>query len=44
MGYFDYLDMIEVVSAIEIALYKNGYNVEMGKGVKKAQEIYINNV
>ncbi len=44
MGYFDYLDMIEVISAVEIGLYKNGYKVELGKGVKKAQEIYINNV
>lgn len=44
MGYFDYLDMIEVISAIEIALYRNGYKVDLGKGVKKAQEIYINSV
>ncbi|WP_028950101.1 pyridoxal-phosphate-dependent aminotransferase family protein [Sulfurihydrogenibium subterraneum] len=44
MGYFDYLDMIEVISAIEIALYKNGYKVDLGKGVKKAQEIYINSL
>lgn len=43
MGYFDYLDMIEVISAIEIALYKMGYNIELGKGVRKAQEIYIKN-
>lgn len=44
MGYFDYLDMIDVISAIEIGLYKNGYKVELGKGIKKAQEIYINNI
>lgn len=43
MGYFDYLDMIEVISAIEIGLYKMGYNIELGKGVKKAQEIFIKN-
>lgn len=44
MGYFDYLDMIEVISAIEITLYKMGYSLELGKGVRKAQEIYIKNI
>lgn len=44
MGYFDYLDMIEVISAVEITLYKMGYKVELGKGVKKAQEILLNNL
>lgn len=44
MGYFDYLDMIEVISAIEITLHKMGYKVELGKGVKRAQEILTNNL
>ncbi|MEJ5172512.1 MAG: alanine--glyoxylate aminotransferase family protein, partial [Hydrogenothermaceae bacterium] len=44
MGYFDYLDMIEVISAVEITLNRMGYKVELGKGVKKAQEILINNL
>ncbi len=44
MGYFDYLDMIEVISAIEIGLYKMGYKIELGKAVRKAQEIYLKEV
>lgn len=44
MGYFDYLDMIEVISGIEITLSKSGYRVDLGKGVKKAQEILLNNI
>ena len=44
MGYFDYLDMIEVIAAVEITLNKMGYKVELGKGVRKAQEVYLNNI
>jgi len=44
MGYFDYLDIIEVIAAVEITLNKMGYKVELGKGVRKAQEVYLNNI
>ncbi|WP_456400103.1 pyridoxal-phosphate-dependent aminotransferase family protein [Persephonella sp.] len=44
MGYFDFMDVIQVISALEIALYRMGYNVEIGKGVKKAQEILIEKI
>ena len=39
MGYFDIMDMIQLVAGLELALNKVGYKVELGRGVKKAQEI-----
>lgn len=39
MGYFDIMDMLQLIAGLEIALNKMGYKVEFGKGVKKAQEI-----
>ncbi|RMA93025.1 pyridoxal-phosphate-dependent aminotransferase family protein [Hydrogenothermus marinus] len=39
MGYFDFMDMIQVIAGLEIALQKIGYPVEFGKAVSKAQEI-----
>lgn len=39
MGYFDIMDMLQLIAGLEIALNKMGYKVELGKGVKKAQEI-----
>ena len=44
MGYFDFMDMIQVIAGIEMALIKRGYPVEAGKGVKKAQEVIIGNI
>ncbi|MBN2721047.1 MAG: alanine--glyoxylate aminotransferase family protein [Proteobacteria bacterium] len=42
MGYLDGLDMITAVAAVEITLKDLGWNVELGAGVKKAQEILTN--
>ncbi|NPA51730.1 MAG: alanine--glyoxylate aminotransferase family protein [Aquificae bacterium] len=39
MGYFDVMDMIQVIAGVEFALLKTGVPVELGKGVKKAQQI-----
>ncbi len=39
MGYFDVMDVIQIIAGVEFALFKIGYHIEMGKGVKKAQEI-----
>ncbi len=39
MGYFDVMDIVQVIAGVEFALKKIGYSVELGKGVKKAQEI-----
>ncbi|MDQ7056016.1 MAG: hypothetical protein Q9M89_05935 [Persephonella sp.] len=44
MGYFDFNDVIQVISGLEMALYKIGLNVELGKGVIKAQEVIVNNI
>ncbi len=44
MGYFDFMDIIQVIGALEIVLSKMGYPVELGKGVKKAQEIVLENL
>ena len=44
MGYFDFNDVIQVIAGLELALVKVGYPVELGKGVKKAQEIILKNI
>jgi len=41
MGYFDFMDVVQIISGLEIALKKIGYPVELGKGVSKAQEIVM---
>ena len=41
LGYYDFLDLISVVTALEIALVKLGQKVELGAGVKAAEEIYL---
>ncbi|NPA58353.1 MAG: alanine--glyoxylate aminotransferase family protein, partial [Aquificae bacterium] len=44
MGYFDFNDVLQVIAGLEMALAKEGYPVELGKGVKKAQEIILNGI
>lgn len=44
MGYCDALDILTVLSALEIALVKTGVNIQLGAGVKAAQEVYIQHV
>ena len=44
MGYFDFMDMVQVIAGLEMALNKIGFEVELGKGVKKAQEIFLQNM
>jgi aspartate aminotransferase-like enzyme len=41
LGYYDFLDLISVVTALEIALVKLGQKVELGAGVKAAEEVYL---
>jgi aspartate aminotransferase-like enzyme len=41
LGYYDFLDLISVVTAVEIALVKLGHKVELGAGVKAAEEVYL---
>lgn len=39
MGYSDTFDIIIVISALEMALVNSGYNLELGKGIKAAEEV-----
>lgn len=42
LGYIRELDIIAVLAALEITLTQFGFNVELGVGVKKAQEFLVN--
>jgi aspartate aminotransferase-like enzyme len=39
LGYYDPMDIVSVLSAVEITLVKNGYKLEMGKGVGAALKV-----
>ncbi len=41
LGFFDELDMITVLSAVELTLKKLGHNLELGKGVGAAQNYFM---
>jgi aspartate aminotransferase-like enzyme len=41
LGYFDVADLFAVVAALEIALSKLGYKLELGSGVRAAQQAYL---
>ena len=41
LGYYDFLDMMAVLGALEIALLKVGHKVELGSGVRAAQKTYL---
>jgi len=41
LGYYERLDMVMVISALEMLLKEMGYNFELGKGVKAADEILM---
>ena len=43
LGYVRELDLLAVLAALEIALLNCGYPIELGKGLKKAQE-YISSI
>jgi len=42
MGFADKMDIIIAVSALEMALKKIGHPVELGAGVRRAQEVFLN--
>ncbi len=42
MGYTDYMETIMTIAGIELALKDMGYPVELAVGVRKAQEVLIN--
>ena len=41
LGYFDVVDLFAVIAALEVALGKLGHKVELGRGVRAAQEAYL---
>lgn len=41
LGYYDALDLFASVAALEIVLLKLGQKVELGSGVRAAQEVYL---
>jgi serine---pyruvate transaminase len=43
LGYYDELDMISMLSALEMALHECGHTIELGKGIGAAQEYFARN-
>ncbi|MGA2631481.1 MAG: alanine--glyoxylate aminotransferase family protein [Terriglobia bacterium] len=41
LGYYDMPDLFAIVAALEVALVKLGQKVELGRGVRAAQEAYL---
>jgi len=41
LGYYDRLDMIMAISALEMLLKEMGYGFELGSGVKAAEEVLV---
>jgi len=41
LGYYERLDMVVVISALEMLLKEMGYPFELGKGVKAAEEVLM---
>ncbi len=42
LGYYDMADLFAIVAALEIVLLKAGHKIELGAGVRAAQEGYLN--
>lgn len=41
LGYYDMADLFAIVAALEIVLVKAGHKIELGAGVRAAQEAYM---
>jgi len=41
MGYVQEMDLVTAIAALEMALFKLGYTVQLGKGVKACQEVIL---
>lgn len=41
LGYYDELDMITMISALEMTLQECGYKFELGSGIRAAQAIFV---
>jgi len=40
LGYFDFHDLFAVIAELELILAANGYDVELGRGVARVQNVY----
>lgn len=43
LGYYDRLDMVMVISALEILLKEMGHRFELGAGVRRMEEVFMEN-
>jgi aspartate aminotransferase-like enzyme len=41
LGYYDFLDLLAVLGGLEITLQKIGHQMELGSGVRAAQNVYL---
>lgn len=41
LGYYDAADLFAVLAALEIVLHKLGHKIELGSGVRAAEEVYL---
>jgi aspartate aminotransferase-like enzyme len=41
LGYYDFLDLLAILGALEIVLQKVGHKCELGSGVRAAQNVYL---
>ena len=41
LGYYDFMDLLAVIGALEITLTKAGHKIELGSGVRAAQQTYL---
>ena len=41
LGYYDTLDLFAVLAALEIVLLKLGHKINLGQGVRAAEEVYL---
>jgi len=41
LGYYDVADLFAVVAALEVVMHQLGHRVELGSGVRAAEEVYL---
>jgi len=41
LGYYDFTDTLAIIACLEIILKKLDLGVELGSGVRAAQEVYL---
>ncbi len=44
MGYMDKFDILQMVSAVEVELREMGYELQLGKGVQAAEEVFLKEI